>query len=193
MSRALKAGLRLIDTAKVYHVEKQVGKGLKASGVPRGEVFLGTKLWCNKYHPDDVESALDQSLRDLDTPYVDLLMMHYPVTFKRGAEEFPRDESGKMLLGETTYVDTWRAMEKLVATGKVKAIGVSNFCKAELETLIRESSTVSSIPLPNEMPPTRNVGARSPPDGSSPVPSAETVQRLASLAGDTRRAVQPTG
>ncbi len=143
VSRALRAGLRLIDTAKVYHVEKQVGKGLKASGVPREEVFLGTKLWCNSYHPEDVESALDQSLQDLDTPYVDLLMMHYPVTFKRGVDEFPRDENGKMLLGETTYLATWRAMEKLVTKGKVKAIGVSNFSRGELETLIRESSTVS--------------------------------------------------
>lgn len=153
VSRALKAGLRLIDTAKVYHVEKQVGRGLKASGVPREDVFLGTKLWCNSYHPDDVEAALDQSLQDLDTPYVDLLMMHYPVTFQRGSDEFPRDGSGKMLLGETTYLDTWRAMEKLVATGKVKAIGVSNFSKAELETLIRQSYTVS-LPI---MPPCSHV------------------------------------
>lgn len=148
VSRALRAGLRLIDTAKVYHIEKQVGRGLKTSGVPREDVFLGTKLWCNSYHPADVEAALDQSLQDLDTPYVDLLMMHYPVTFKRGTAEFPRDESGKMLLGETTYLATWHAMEKLVAKGKARAIGVSNFSKGELETLIRESSTVSrNLPL----------------------------------------------
>ncbi|EGX92203.1 aldehyde reductase (AKR1), putative [Cordyceps militaris CM01] len=145
VSRALRAGLRLIDTAQVYHVEKQVGRGFRASGVPREDVFLGTKLWCNNYHPDDVEAALDRSLRDLDTPYVDLLMMHYPVTFRRGTDEFPRDARGKMLLGETTYLDTWRAMETLVAKGKVRAIGVSNFCKSELETLMRESSTVPAV------------------------------------------------
>ncbi|KAI0886896.1 putative aldehyde reductase [Annulohypoxylon maeteangense] len=145
VSRALKMGLRLIDTARVYDVEKQVGKGIKASGIPREEIFLGTKLWCNNYHPDDVESAVDSSLRDLDTPYVDLLLMHYPCTFKRGEDRFPRDANGKMIHGETNFVDTWRAMEKVVKGGKVKAIGVSNFSKGELERLIKETDTVPAV------------------------------------------------
>lgn len=144
VANALKAGFRLIDTARVYSVEKEVGRGIKRSGVPRKEIFVGTKLWCNQFHPDDVEAALDESLADLDTPYVDLLMMHYPVAFKRGAERFPRDAEGTMLLGETTFVDTWKAMEKLLATGKVKALGVSNFSKGEIETLLRECDTVSA-------------------------------------------------
>lgn len=143
VSRALKAGLRLIDTARVYNVEKEVGRGIKKSGVAREEIFVGTKLWCNNFHPDDVERALDDSLTDLDTPYVDLLMMHYPCTFERGEDRFPRDSNGKMILGKTNFVDTWKAMENLVKSGKAKAIGVSNFSKGELETLIRESSTVS--------------------------------------------------
>ncbi|KAL4938823.1 NADP-dependent oxidoreductase domain-containing protein [Aspergillus oleicola] len=119
--RALQKGVRLIDTARVYDVEEQVGKGIKKSGIAREEVFLGTKLWCNDYHPDDVERALDDSLRDLDTPY------------------------GRMIHGETTFVDTWKAMEKLTKTGKVKAIGVSNFSKVEIEALIKESSTVPAV------------------------------------------------
>ncbi|KAI1440312.1 NADP-dependent oxidoreductase domain-containing protein [Annulohypoxylon stygium] len=145
VNRALRMGLRLIDTAREYHVEKQVGRGIKASGIPREEIFLGTKLWCNEYHPADVEAALDRSLRDLDTPYVDLLMMHYPCTFKRGKDHFPRDADGKMILGETNFVDTWRAMEKLVKSGKAKAIGVSNFSKGELESLIKETDTVPAV------------------------------------------------
>ncbi|KAL5603479.1 hypothetical protein FOVSG1_006229 [Fusarium oxysporum f. sp. vasinfectum] len=145
VSRALKAGMRLIDTARVYNVEKEVGKGIKNSGIPREEIFLGTKLWCNNFHPDDVERALDESLMDLDTPYVDLLMMHYPCTFARGEDRFPRDKDGKMILGKTSYVDTWKAMEKLVKTGKVKAIGVSNFSKGELEKLIKECSVVPAV------------------------------------------------
>ncbi|KAJ5369886.1 uncharacterized protein N7496_005978 [Penicillium cataractarum] len=145
VSRALQKGMRLIDTARVYDVESQVGKGIKKSGIPREEIFLGTKLWCNDYHPEDVERALDDSLRDLDTPYVDLLLMHYPCTFKRGPERFPRDAEGRMIAGETSYVDTWKAMEKLVKTGKVKSIGVSNFSKGEIETLIKESSTVPAV------------------------------------------------
>ncbi|KAI5927256.1 putative aldehyde reductase [Camillea tinctor] len=142
---ALKIGLRLIDTARVYDVEEQVGKGIRKSGVPREEIFLGTKLWCNSYHPDDVENALDESLVSLGTPYVDLLLMHYPCTFARGPEPFPRDSSGKMILGKTTYVDTWKAMEKLLKTGKTKAIGVSNFSKGELETLMRECSVAPAV------------------------------------------------
>jgi alcohol dehydrogenase (NADP+) len=134
VSTCLKAGFRLIDTAQVYNVEVEVGKGIKKSGVPREEIFVGTKLWCNTFHPDDVESALDASLKNLDTPYVDLLMMHYPCVFERGTERFPRDADGKMILGQTTYVDTWKAMEKLLSTGKVKAIGVSNFSKGEIQT-----------------------------------------------------------
>ncbi|KAL2689060.1 hypothetical protein Neosp_003111 [[Neocosmospora] mangrovei] len=145
VSRALKAGLRLIDTARVYDVENQVGRGIKKSGVSREDIFLGTKLWCNDFHPDDVERALDASLADLDTPYVDLLMMHYPCTFARGEERFPRDANGKMIHGETTFVDTWKAMEKLVKTGKTRAIGVSNFSKAELETIIGECSVVPAV------------------------------------------------
>ncbi len=143
--RALQQGFRLIDTARVYDVEKQVGKGIKKSGVPREDIFLGTKLWCNDYHPDDVERALDDSLRDLDTPYVDLLMMHYPCTFARGPERFPRDpDTGRMIHGKTTFVDTWKAMERLVkTTDKVKAIGVSNFSKGEIEKLLEEGSMVS--------------------------------------------------
>lgn len=145
VSRALQAGLRLIDTARVYDVEKQVGKGIKRSGIPREEIFLGTKLWCNNYHPDDVEKALDESLADLDTPYVDVLLMHYPCTFARGEDRFPRDADGKMILGKTSFVDTWKAMEKLVKTGKTKAIGVSNFSKGELERLIKDCNVVSII------------------------------------------------
>lgn len=141
--RALKNGMRLIDTARVYNVETQVGKGIKKSGIPREEIFLGTKLWCNDYHPDDVKRAVDNSLRDLDTPYVDLLLMHYPCTFARGPERFPRDEHGRMVHGETTFVDTWKAMEKVTKTGKVKAIGVSNFSKGEIETLLEECAIVS--------------------------------------------------
>ncbi|KAL4924090.1 aldo/keto reductase [Aspergillus undulatus] len=145
VSRALQKGMRLIDTARVYNVEEQVGRGIKKSGIPRADIFLGTKLWCNDYHPEDVERAVDDSLRDLDTPYVDLLLMHYPCTFKRGPDRFPRNEEGRMISGETTFLDTWKAMEEVVKTGKVKAIGVSNFCKSEIQTLIKGSNTVPAV------------------------------------------------
>lgn len=146
VSKALQKGMRLIDTARVYNVETEVGRGIKKSGIPREEVFVGTKLWCNDYHPDDVERALDDSLRDLDTPYVDLLMMHYPCTFARGPERFPRDADGKMVKGQTSFIDTWRAMEKVLKTGKARAIGVSNFSKGEIQTLLNACDVVGRQP-----------------------------------------------
>lgn len=143
--RALQRGLRLIDTARVYDVEKQVGRGIKASGLSRSDVFLATKLWCTDYHPDDVERALDDSLRDLDTSYIDLLLMHYPCTFARGSNRFPRDENGRMIHGETSFVDTWRAMQKLTTSGKAKAIGVSNFSQSEVQMLLDQCDVVSRL------------------------------------------------
>ncbi|TVY31910.1 putative oxidoreductase, partial [Lachnellula occidentalis] len=145
VSRCLQAGFHLIDTAQVYDVEVQVGRGIRKSGVPRADIFLATKLWCNTYHPDDVERALDVSLRDLGTGYVDLLLMHYPCVFARGAERFPRDGEGRMVHGQSTYVDTWKAMERIVETGKARAIGVSNFSKGEIQTLLDECSVPPAV------------------------------------------------
>ncbi|KAK1466278.1 aldehyde reductase [Colletotrichum cuscutae] len=109
---ALKVGFRHIDTARVYDTEIQVGKGIKASGVPREEIFLGTKLWCNSHHPDDVEAALDASLKDLDTPYVDLFLMHYLCTFQRGEDRFPKGADGKMIMGKTTKDEVQTLIDK---------------------------------------------------------------------------------
>lgn len=92
-----------------------------------------------------MESALDASLKDLDTNYIDLFLMHYPCTFARGTERFPKGADGRMIMGETSFVDTWKAMEKLLKTGKVKAIGVSNFSKAEIKTLLDEGSVVPAV------------------------------------------------
>lgn len=193
--RALQQGLRLIDTARVYNVEHQVGKGIKSSGIKREDIFLGTKLWCNNYHPDDVEKALDHSLKSLDTPYVDLLMMHYPCTFARGDDPFPRDAEGKMIAGKTTFVDTWKAMEKLVKSGRVKAIGVSNFSKGELQTLINETDTVSLKPTKDESEANTDVsqGPGCPPDGGPPLSAAERFQQVAEVPRNPRCPVQPSG
>jgi alcohol dehydrogenase (NADP+) len=138
---ALQAGVRHIDTAAVYGTESAVGSAIKKSGVPRSEIFLVTKLWNNSHAPEDVETALDASLKNLDTDYVDLYLMHWPSAFASGASLFPK-ENGKVKAGDTDYVDTYKAMEKLYKSGKARAIGVSNFSKAEMERLVNEASVV---------------------------------------------------
>lgn len=84
--------------------EKPVGKAIKKSGIPREELFITTKIWNNKHHPDDVAPALRQSLDDLELDYVDLFLIHWPVAWKRGDENFPK-KNGNMILEDFDIVD----------------------------------------------------------------------------------------
>ncbi|KAF3387513.1 hypothetical protein F1880_001472 [Penicillium rolfsii] len=142
---ALKAGYRHIDTARCYGTEEAVGKAIKQSGVPRSEIFVTSKLWNNKHHPDDVGPALQDTLNDLGLDYLDLFLMHWPVAFKRGDDMFPKDKDGNMITDNIDYLDTYKAMEKLLKDGKVKAIGISNFAKKEVERILKEADTVPAV------------------------------------------------
>jgi len=142
VTEALKAGYIHIDTARIYGTEPAVGRAIKKSGIPREKLFITTKLWNNSHHPDDVMPALEASLKDLDTPYVDLYLMHWPSPFARSDTLMPKDSNGKIQPGEADYVDTWKAMEATLKSGKTKAIGISNFSKAEVERLLNETSVV---------------------------------------------------
>jgi 2,5-diketo-D-gluconate reductase A len=124
---ALEAGYRSIDTAAVYGNERGTGRAVGASGVPRGELFVTTKVWNDAHGYDRTLRSFDESLGRLGLEYVDLYLVHWPVP--------ARDR----------YVDTWRALERLLADGRVRAIGVSNFHAEHLERLIGETSVVPAV------------------------------------------------
>lgn len=124
---ALENGYKHIDTAAIYGNEEEVGQGIKDSGVPREEIFVTTKLW-NADHRDPA-SALETSLKKLGLDYIDLYLIHWPVSWKQGTNETETDWD---------YVDTYKALQKLVGSGKVKAIGVSNFTKKKLQRLLAD-------------------------------------------------------
>ncbi|THU93531.1 Aldo/keto reductase [Dendrothele bispora CBS 962.96] len=132
---ALRHGYRHIDTATAYSNEAEVGKGIKASGVPREEFFLTTKL--NNPDMGHPKEALQYSLKQLDTPYLDLWLMHWPAPMtKEGGPDKSID-----------WLDTWHQMVSLYKAhpDKIKAIGVSNFCVPYLERLLASSDVVPAV------------------------------------------------
>lgn len=115
---ALQAGFRLIDTAQLYENEQEVGDGIRQSGVPREEIFLTTKIATDVMRQDEaaIRASIDESLARLQTPYLDLLLIHWPV--------------------KDCVRKTWQVMEDYVRQGKVKNLGVSNFNPRHLDDLL---------------------------------------------------------
>ena len=127
VEQALKLGYRHIDTAQVYENEREVGDGLRASGIRRDELFVTTKLWNNNHRPERVKPALQASLDRLGLDTVDLYLVHTPFAFKPGDDQDPRDAHGAVIYDDgVTLEETWAAMESLVDEGLTGAIGLSD-------------------------------------------------------------------
>jgi len=125
---AVADGYRFIDTAAAYMNERQVGEGVRSSGISRGEIFVTTKLWISDYGYDQTFHAFDQSLRKLGLDFLDLYLLHWPVpsTFE-------------------ATVDSYKAAMKLLADGRVRAIGVCNFRANDLDKLIEQTGHTPAV------------------------------------------------
>lgn len=126
---ALKAGYRLIDTAQSYFNEEEVGSAIKKSGIPREEIFLTTKVWIEHYGYEACKASIDESLRKLQTDYIDLMLLHQPFA---------------------DYYGAWRALEEYYEAGKIRAIGISNFYPdrmVDIATFARIKPMVNQIEI----------------------------------------------
>ncbi|RLV84956.1 Glycerol 2-dehydrogenase [Meyerozyma sp. JA9] len=148
---ALKAGYRHIDTAACYGNEKPIGDAIKASGIPRNELFITTKLWSTDH--TRVASGIAESLKKLDTDYVDLYLMHWPVPLNPNGNHalFPKFADGSRDILQTwDFVKTYNLMQSLVENKQARAIGVSNFTVKNLKTLL-EAPTTKIKPVANQV------------------------------------------
>jgi 2,5-diketo-D-gluconate reductase A len=126
---AIEVGYRHIDTAEMYGNEKEVGEGIRGSGIDRSEVYVTSKLNNGLHEPDDARRAFDTTLSDLGFDYVDLFLIHWPLP----------------TLYDGDFVSTWKTLEEFQGDGRALSVGVSNFQVEHLERLARETDTVPAV------------------------------------------------
>ncbi|WP_052666802.1 aldo/keto reductase [Nitriliruptor alkaliphilus] len=143
VGRAFEIGYRHIDTAQMYRNEEGVGRAVAASGIPRDELYITSKLNNSSHAPDDVRRTFEQSLERLGLDHLDLFLIHWPL---------PNSE--------VDYVDTWRAVTDLVADGRLRSAGVSNFEPAHLDRIVEATGAAPVVNQIEAHPYFRNDVAR---------------------------------
>lgn len=129
VAAALEIGYRHIDTAQMYGNEKEVAQGIQKAGLDRADVFITSKLNNGFHQPDDARRAFDATLSAIESDYVDLFLIHWPLPTRYGGD----------------FVSTWRVLEEFARDGRARSIGVSNFQPAHLELLAKETDTVPAV------------------------------------------------
>ena len=127
VSTALELGYRRIDTAALYDNEQEVGAAIRRSGIAREDIYVTTKVWNDRQGYHEAKEAIDESLARLNIDYIDMLLIHWPA---------PK---------QNKFVETWRAFEEVLHTGKVRGIGVANFNPHHLEALLESATVVPAL------------------------------------------------
>ena len=176
---ALTVGYRLIDTAQMYGNEQGVGQGIAASGLPREQIYVTSKLGNGNHRPADVLRSFDQTLDKLGLDYLDLFLMHWPLPTRYDGD----------------YTSTWEAMTELLASGRLRSAGVSNFQPAHLDRIVGQTGAVPAVNQIEVHPGFNNDAARGAtarhgiaveawsPLGQGKVLSNETITQIAARHG----------
>ncbi|XP_014665298.1 PREDICTED: aldose reductase-like [Priapulus caudatus] len=145
---AIDIGYRHIDTAFAYGNEEEIGIAVKAKiedgTVTRDQLYVTSKLWNTFHSTAKVFEAIDVSLKKLQLDYLDMYMIHWPMSYVEGREIFPKDENGKFIFADVDYLESWKVMEKLVQQGKVHSLGLSNFNSEQIQRII-DNSTIKPV------------------------------------------------
>ena len=154
---AINEGYRLIDCAYIYENENEVGQGiqkaLKNNICKREDLFIVSKLWNTAHRPSKVMEALQETLDNLNVEYLDLYLMHWPIAMVPNEGLWPKDGDDVKLDPEVKdFMDTWKEMEKLVKTTKVKSIGLCNVNQKQLQRVLKEGSVKPTV-IQNEVHP----------------------------------------